>query len=96
MCAHVTMYVCDVCICMGTCMYVYVVDEGSINSSIFVSTGTLGIGHPTSGVPSSGGQMGLPSRNPRGHSFQIVSIPTSLSQHPFKPRSSRVVFRAWS
>ena len=39
MCAHMTMYVCDVYVCMCTCMYVCVVDEGSINSRIFVSGG---------------------------------------------------------
>lgn len=77
-------------------MYVCVADEGSINSRIFASAGTLGVGPLTSNVPSSGGQVGLPSRNLGGHPFQIVSIPTSVSQHPFKLRSSSVVSRAWS
>ena len=51
-----TMYVCDVYVRM----YVCVVDEGSINSRIFVSTGTLGIGPLTSGVPSSEDRWGCP------------------------------------
>lgn len=48
-------------------MYVCVADVESINSRIFASTGTLGIGPLTSNVPSSGGQVGMPPRNLGGH-----------------------------